>query len=59
MQEHGMDEKNLDIYGDPTIPWSRALDELENIATTDAKKTFWLATTSADAYSQVACVAIT
>ena len=21
MQEHGMDQKNLDIYGDPPLPW--------------------------------------
>ena len=56
MQEHGMDQKNLDIYGDPLLPWSRALDELENVATTDAKKTFWLATTSADGRPHVAGV---
>lgn len=56
MQEYGMDEKNLDIYGDPTIPWSRALDELANIATTDTKKTFWLTTASADGRPHVAGV---
>ncbi len=48
MPEEDMDQKNLDIYGDPPIPWSRALEELENVFTSDAKKTYWLATASAD-----------
>jgi pyridoxine/pyridoxamine 5'-phosphate oxidase len=43
-----MNEKNLDIYGDAPIPWSRALEQLENIFTSNATKTFWLATVSSD-----------
>ncbi len=54
MNEGKMDQKNLDIYGDAPIPWSRALEELENIATTDTHKTFWLATVSADGKPHVA-----
>lgn len=49
-----MDQKNLDIYGDPPMPWSRALDELEKIATTDTKHTFWLATVGADGQPHIA-----
>ena len=36
--------KNLDIYGAASIPWSRALKQLE----AGTPGTFWLATTSAD-----------
>ena len=48
-----MEEKNLDIYGDPPIPWSRALDQLEALATKPAApdappKTFWLSTVRPD-----------
>ena len=48
-----MDTKNLDIYGCPPIPWTRALQQLE---TAEAKGTFWLATTSPDAGPHVAGV---
>jgi len=37
-------QKNLDIYGDKPIPWSRALEQLD--AGPDG--TFWLATTRPD-----------
>ncbi len=33
---------NLDIYGSETIPWSRALEQLES---TEGHLTYWLATT--------------
>ena len=49
-----VDQKNLDIYGDPPMPWSRAVDELEKIATADAKHTFWLATVDKDGRPHVA-----
>ena len=39
-----MNQKNLDIYGGATIPWSRALDQLDQ----GARGTFWLATTRPD-----------
>ena len=37
-----MDTKNLDIYGDPPIPWSRALDLLEAAPQTETPRTTWL-----------------
>ena len=46
-----MDQKNLDIYGDEPIPWSRALDQLEDDS---AKKTYWLATVRPDGRPHVA-----
>ena len=51
-----MDQKNLDIYGDAPIPWSRARDELEDVATNDTHKTFWLATVRPDGRPHVAGV---
>jgi pyridoxine/pyridoxamine 5'-phosphate oxidase len=45
-----MEAKNLDIYGDPLIPWARPLSQLEAIAAKpyadpdDRPKTFWLGT---------------
>jgi hypothetical protein len=48
-----MEQKNLDIYGDPLIPWSRALEQLEAVTKQThpderAAKTHWLATTGRD-----------
>ena len=48
-----MEQKNLDIYGDPPIPWSRALEQLEASAreTVDeaqAPRTYWLSTVRPD-----------
>ena len=47
-----MEEKNLDIYGNPPIPWSRALEALEaetaKTGEAAAHKTWWLGTTGAD-----------
>jgi general stress protein 26 len=40
-----MDEKNLDIYGNKSIPWSRAVKQLET-QTRERGRTCWLATTS-------------
>lgn len=48
-----MDQKNLDIYGDAPIPWSRARDELEDVST---KRTCWLATVRPDGRPHVAGV---
>lgn len=46
-------QKNLDIYGDAPIPWSRALDQLADVSAT---KTYWLATVSPDGRPHVAGV---
>jgi hypothetical protein len=43
--------KNLDIYGAPPIPWSRARKELEG-----GGGTYWLATTNPDGRPHVAAV---
>lgn len=46
-----MQQKNLDIYGHDPIPWSRALDQLVAVGTSDgedAPKTWWLTTTGPD-----------
>ena len=51
-----MDQKNLDIYGDAPIPWSRARDELEGVSTNDTHKTYWLATVRPDGRPHVAGV---
>lgn len=48
-----MDEKNLDIYGHPSLPWSRALEELERFEAGPGKST-WLATTRPDGRPHVA-----
>jgi pyridoxamine 5'-phosphate oxidase-like protein len=45
-------QKNLDIYGDAPIHWSRALEQLE----AGPAGTFWLATTRADGRPHVAGV---
>jgi hypothetical protein len=49
-----METKNLDIYGDPPIPWSRALAALDADAAKpstnpdDPPTTYWLGTTRPD-----------
>ncbi|TMD86157.1 MAG: pyridoxamine 5'-phosphate oxidase family protein [Chloroflexi bacterium] len=43
-----MEEKNLDIYGDPPIPWSRALEQLEAAPDTEVPRTTWLSTVRPD-----------
>ena len=48
-----MEQKNLDIYGSEPIPWSRALKQLEEVAT---KTSFWLATVRPDQRPHVAAV---
>ena len=55
-----MDQKNLDIYGSPPIPWERALDQLKAATKTEgegnAHKTYWLATVRPDKRPHVAGV---
>lgn len=48
-----MDQKNLDIYGGEPIPWSRALKQLEGVA---SKGSFWLATVRPGGRPHVAAV---
>lgn len=48
-----MNEKNLDIYGDAPIPWSRVLNDLENVSAT---KSYWLATVRPDGRPHIAGV---
>ena len=43
-----METKNLDIYGDPPIPWSRPLELLEAAPQTQAPRTTWLSTVRPD-----------
>jgi general stress protein 26 len=52
-EEEEMDQKNLDIYGDAPIPWSRAVDQLEDVA---AKRSCWLATLRPDGRPHIAAV---
>ena len=47
-----MKQKNLDIYGNATIPWSRALTQLE----AGSLKSTWLATVRPDGRPHVAAV---
>jgi hypothetical protein len=55
-----MEEKNLDIYGDALIPWSRALKALETAPNKPGDpggpKTYWLATTRPDGRPHIAGV---
>lgn len=51
-----METKNLDIYGDPPIPWSRALEQLEAAPQTQAPRTTWLSTVRPDGTPHVAGV---
>jgi pyridoxamine 5'-phosphate oxidase-like protein len=39
-----VDEKNIDRYGNPPLPWSRALEQLESHPASPSL-TYWLATT--------------
>jgi hypothetical protein len=50
-----VDQKNLDIYGNEPIPWSRPLEKLEGFAAGEGQST-WLATTSPDGRPHVAGV---
>jgi len=47
-----MNQKNLDIYGNAPIPWSRALEQLE----AESAKSYWLATVRPDGRPHVAGV---
>ncbi len=52
-----MNEQNLDIYGHPPIPWSRALKQLEAQAHEEGRgRTCWLATTDPDGQPHLAAV---
>lgn len=48
-----MRQTNLDIYGAKPIPWSRALDQLQDDSN---RKTYWLATVRPDGQPHVAAV---
>jgi pyridoxine/pyridoxamine 5'-phosphate oxidase len=48
-----MEQKNLDIYGSEPLPWSRALKQLEDVA---SRTSFWLATVRPDGRPHVAAV---
>ena len=50
-----MDQKNLDIYGNEPIPWSRPLAELEKFES-GPSTSVWLATTRPDGRPHVAGV---
>ena len=43
-----METKNLDIYGNAPLPWSRTLEQLEAAPTTQAPRTTWLSTVCPD-----------
>lgn len=51
-----MDATNLDIYGDPPIPWSRALAQLEAPSDTQVPRTTWLSTAGPDGRPHLAGV---
>jgi pyridoxine/pyridoxamine 5'-phosphate oxidase len=51
-----MEAKNLDIYGDPPIPWSRARELLEAAPQTQAPRTTWLSTVRPDGRPHLAGV---
>jgi hypothetical protein len=55
-----VEQKNLDIYGNKPIPWSRALEALETAPAkpedTGGPNTYWLATTRPDKRPHVAGV---
>jgi len=50
-----MDEKNLDIYGNPPIPWSRAEQQLDALA--EMESHFFLATVRPDGRPHLAGIA--
>ncbi len=51
-----MNEKNLDIYGHKTIPWSRARTQLEQLRDEGRGRTCWLATADPDGRPHIAAV---
>ena len=52
-----MEEQNLDIYGHETIPWSRALKQLEaQWSAEGSHRTCWLATAALDGSPYLAAV---
>jgi hypothetical protein len=52
-----MEQKNLSIYGNDSIPWSRALDALAAAVAEDGHGTsYWLATVSPEERPHVAAV---
>jgi pyridoxine/pyridoxamine 5'-phosphate oxidase len=52
-----MHEKNLDIYGHASVPWSRALKQLEAQGPEEESgRTCWLATTDPDGRPHIAAV---
>lgn len=51
-----MEQKNLDIYGDPPIPWSRALEQLEGAPSIQPPMTTWLSTVRPDGRPHLAGV---
>lgn len=51
-----MDTKNLDIYGSPPIPWTRARDQFEHREFHGGRGTYWLSTTNPDGHPHVAGV---
>ena len=51
-----MEEKNLDIYGDAPIPWSRALEALGAPLDAQAPRTTWLSTVGPDGRPHLAGV---
>ncbi len=54
-QKNLIDQKNLDIYGNEPIPWSRPLAELEKLVTGPGTSA-WIATTRPDGRPHVAGV---
>jgi uncharacterized pyridoxamine 5'-phosphate oxidase family protein len=50
---HGMETKNLDIYGHEPLPWSRVEEQLESDG---SHRTYWLATTDRDGRPHLAGV---
>jgi Pyridoxamine 5'-phosphate oxidase len=51
-----METTNLDIYGDPPLPWSRALEQLEEASRSEAHRTTWLSTVRPDGRPHLAGV---
>ena len=54
-EKNVIDQKNLDIYGNEPIPWSRPLAELEKLVTGPGASA-WIATTRPDGRPHVAGV---
>jgi len=51
-----METKNLDIYGDPPLAWSRAVEQLEAPPDTQSPRTTWLSTVRPDGQPHLAGV---